>query len=142
MRASGAGWGGARAALLALGALLARPVHAADAAEGEIELQLPSELRVGQHARMLIELKLPPGAAEPLLLTPFREGAALEVVKGRLLRSDALATPGALRFELPLLALAPGSAVVGVRALAYVCGAQQCRALELETRANLLVLPR
>jgi hypothetical protein len=113
-------------------------------------LTLPAELHVGEHARVLLSVRLPAGAAQPLLVTPFREGAALEIVKGRLLRSDALdATASSLRFELPVLALAPGAAVIGARLLAYVCdgaardsGEESCHAVEVETRANVVVLPR
>jgi hypothetical protein len=75
-------------------------------------------------------------------LTPYREGRSLEVVKGRLLRSDARdPTAKPLRFALPVLASAPGTALIGVRLLAYVC-APRCRAVEAETRANVVVLAR
>lgn len=109
---------------------------------------LPRELHVGEHARFDLEVQLPPNAATPLLLTPFREGQALEVVKGRLLRSDARdPNERPLHFELPVLARAPGVARIGVRLLAYLCepaaGAREpiCRAHEVETRADVLVLP-
>lgn len=128
-----------RGALLAA-TLLLRTQAQADAAPN-VRLRVPAELHVGQHARLELEVQLPPQAGRPLLLTPFREGQALEVVKGRLLRSDAR-DPGAnpLQFELPVLARAPGSARIGVRLLAYVCEAR-CRAVETETSANVLVLP-
>jgi hypothetical protein len=133
----------ARAASGSLLALLSvSPARSLDGQEIELKLEPPRELHVGEHARVLLEVQLPEGAAEPLLLTPFHEGAALEVVKGRLLRSDArdrAANP--LRFELPVLARAPGASVLGVRLLAYVCR-ERCRAVEAEVRANLVVLPR
>ena len=122
------------------------PADTADAAGARLRLTSARELHVGEHARFALEVSLPPGAAEPLLLTPFREGEALEVVTGRLLRSDAR-DPAArpLQFELPVLARAPGVARIGVRLLAYVCRpdgpASKCRALEAETRADVLVLP-
>jgi hypothetical protein len=108
-----------------------------------LALTLPPDLRVGQHARVVLSVRLPAGAERPLLVTPFHEGAALEIVKGRLLRSDA-SDPAAnpLHFQLPVLALAPGAAVIGARVLAYVCGAVQCRSVEVEARANVIVLPR
>jgi hypothetical protein len=63
------------------------------------------------------------------------------VVKGRLLRSDARdAQANPLVFELPVLARAPGSALIGVRLLAYLCE-PGCRAVEVEARANVMVLP-
>jgi hypothetical protein len=107
-----------------------------------LTLSAPRELHVGEHAHVELLVELPPEAAEPLLITPYREGEALDVVKGRLLRSDAR-DPAArpLRFALPVLASAPGTAWVGVRLLAYLC-APRCRAVEVETRANVVVLPR
>jgi hypothetical protein len=110
--------------------------------EAQVALAVPHELHVGEHAHVELTLELPPEAAEPLLVTPYREGKALEVVKGRLLRSDAR-DPGAhpLRFALPVLATAPGTALIGVRVLAYLC-ASRCRVLELEAHSNVVVLPR
>jgi hypothetical protein len=140
---------GAAGAALALALLIAgddRPASRVRAQVAELpalSLELPPDLRVGQHARLVLSLHLPPTAARPLLVTPFHEGAALEIVKGRLLRGDALdPTANPLRFELPILALAPGAAVIGARLLAYLCAAEQCRAVEVETRANVIVLPR
>jgi hypothetical protein len=128
------------AVLLALASFSA--VNAQDAELPTLELEVPADLHVGEHARVLLSARLPTGAAKPLLVTPFREGSALEIVKGRLLRSDAAdATANPLRFELPVVALAPGAAVIGVRVLAYVCR-DTCRAVEVETRANVVVLPR
>jgi len=120
----------------------AATAHAADArsAAPQLTLEVPRELRVGEHAHVELTLELPPEAAESLLLTAYREGKSLEVVKGRLLRSDAR-DPAArpLRFALPVLATAPGTALVGVRLLAYVC-APACRAVEAETRYAMSVL--
>jgi hypothetical protein len=123
--------------------LLGQVAHAHDdAAVARLALEVPRELHVGEHAHVELLVELPREAAEPLLLTPYREGEALEVVKGRLLRSDAR-DPSAksLRFALPVLAKTPGTAWIGVRLLAYVC-APRCRAIEAETRANVVVLPR
>jgi hypothetical protein len=135
----------ARAALalgLALLAGRAWSAHARDLVLPKLTLDVPRELRVGEHAHVVLVVELPPEAAEPLLVTPYREGEALEVVKGRLLRSDAR-DPSAkpLRFELPVLAAAPGTALIGVKLLAYLC-APRCRAVEAEARANVLVLAR
>ena len=126
--------------LLAL--LLCVAAHAEDGPLPTLSLEVPTDLHVGEHARVVLSVRLPKGTEQPLLVTPFREGAALEIVKGRLLRSDALdRTANPLRFELPLRALAPGAAVIGARLLAYVCQ-DTCRAVEVETRANVVVLPR
>jgi hypothetical protein len=149
MGAAGTGVGGRAAgvrlalALLFFCAIPGGPALRAQLDQPTLALELPADLRVGQHARVSLSVKLPKAAAAPLLVTPFHEGAALEIVKGRLLRSDAL-DPAAnpLRFELPVLALAPGAAVLGARLLAYLCSGERCRAVEVETRANVIVLPR
>ena len=133
------------AGLFLAGTLLAGPISLGAQVRADetpsLRLHAPTELRVGQHARFALEVRLPQNAGRPVLLTPFREGQALEVVKGRLLRSDARdpeANP--LVFELPVLARAPGSVRIGMRLLAYVC-APRCRAFEAETSTNVLVLP-
>jgi hypothetical protein len=116
--------------------------RAADLGQPRLVLEVPRELHVGEHAYVELVVDLPAEAAEPLLVTPYREGEALEVVRGRLLRSDArdpMAKP--LRFALPVLARAAGSALIGVRLLAYLC-VPRCSAVEVEARANVLVLPR
>jgi hypothetical protein len=128
--------------LLAAALALAAGAGADSAAPPRLTLEVPRELHVGEHAHVELTVELPPEAAEPLLLTPYREGKSLEVVKGRLLRSDAR-DPAArpLRFALPVLATAPGTALIGVRLLAYLC-TPRCRAVEAETRANVMVLAR
>lgn len=131
-------------ARLALGALTSMASARADAAPSKVpvlRLEVPRELHVGEHAQLALWVDLPAHAGVPVLITPYREGEALEIVRGRLLRSDARdprADP--LRFELPVLARAPGTGLIGVRLLAYVCE-PQCRAVEVETRANVVVLP-
>jgi hypothetical protein len=105
-----------------------------------LRLNAPNEVRVGERMSLQIELELPPGAAAPVLLTQSAAGEAIEVLRGRLSRSDAREVHGnVLRFELPLLARAPGTGIVRVHALAYVC-AEACVAVESEARASLLVL--
>lgn len=125
-----------------LSLLLGLPGAQAAGPEPKLVLEVPRELHVGEHAHVTLLVELPPEAGEPLLVTPYREGEALEVVKGRLLRSDA-SDPHAsrLRFALPVLASAAGTALIGVRLLAYVC-TPRCRAVEVEARANVVVLPR
>jgi hypothetical protein len=142
-RVRAGGWCICASLSLAAGLLgFARGVDARSFAPPRLTLEVPRELRVGEHAHVELTLELPLEAADSLLLTAYREGKSLEVVKGRLLRSDArdpTATP--LRFALPVLATAPGTALVGVRLLAYVC-APACRVVEAETRANVVVLAR
>jgi hypothetical protein len=61
------------------------------------------------------------------------------VVKGRLLRTDALdpqANP--LRFELPVIAATPGIALLNVTVLTYRC-AFRCEAVRYEVKQQVLV---
>jgi hypothetical protein len=142
-RRTALGWVLVCASLLFATALVfVRGAGARSVAPPRLVLEVPRELHVGEHAHVELTVELPPEAAEPLLLTPFREGRSLEVVKGRLLRGDAR-DPGAelLRFALPVLATAPGTALIGVRLLAYLC-TPRCRAVEAEARANVVVLAR
>ncbi|MFT3921153.1 MAG: hypothetical protein QM778_01330 [Myxococcales bacterium] len=102
----------------------------------------PRELQVGDRAALSVTLTLPAQAGAPLLLTQSVEGEALEVVRGRLLRSDARdpqASP--LSFDVPVLARAPGTSIVRVHALIYLCDAQ-CEAVEIEQRVSVRVLAR
>jgi hypothetical protein len=114
---------------------------AAPGAGVSLEVRAPTELRAGARALLDVTVVLPANAAEPVLLTQSAEGEALEVVRGRFMRSDARDTDGGvLRFELPVLARAVGAGVVRVHALAYVC-APDCLALEREARTTVSVLP-
>jgi len=100
------------------------------------------ELHVGDRAALSVTLSLPASAAAPLLLTQSVEGEALEVVRGRLMRGDARdPTAQPLVFDVPVSARAPGTSIVRVHALVYLC-ASQCRAVELEQRLSVVVLPR
>jgi hypothetical protein len=130
-------------ALIALG--LGQPAGhslAQPEAQPRLTLSLPAELHAGEHMLLTLEVWLPEHAGEPLLVTPFREGQSIEIVKGRLLRSDARnPRQNPLRFELPMVARSAGAAVVGVKLLAYLCR-ERCRALEIEARRNVVVLPR
>jgi hypothetical protein len=75
----------------------------------------------------------------PLLVTPESEGPAVEVVRGRLLRSDAddAAAPE-LVFRIPIVARAVGTATVRVRVRGYVC-ARRCRSVIATGEATLRV---
>jgi hypothetical protein len=110
---------------------------------GTLNVSVPEPIHVGDHASLTLTLHLPDGAKGPVLVTPRTQGSAVEVVRGRLLKSDAK-DPGAdpLVFELPMLARSAGQAVVSVRALVYRCDDAECDALTLEARKNVLVLPR
>jgi hypothetical protein len=108
-----------------------------------LAIGVPDPLRVGDHRALVLSLDLPTDAAPLVLVTPRGEGAALDIVRGRLLRVDARdpeASP--LVFDLPVVAREPGTAVVRVRASAYRCREQRCQPLEVEAVKTVLVLPR
>lgn len=114
------------------------------AAEGGPALRVaePRELRVGERTTLEVTLELTPDVASPLLVTQTVEGEAVEVVRGRLMRKDARDPEAAsLRYDVPVLAHAPGTSIVRVHALVYRCR-EVCQALELETRVSVVVLAR
>lgn len=105
------------------------------AAQLAVELRLPEALHVGDRVEVVALVR--GAASHPLLLTPRSEGAAVEVVRGRLMRADAR-QPDAeeLEFRIPIVAREAGTAVLRVRASGYVCEAR-CRAVD--ARASLVV---
>jgi hypothetical protein len=108
-----------------------------------LRVSVPESLRVGDHVALVITLDLPAGELGPLLVTPRSQGEALEVVRGRLLLSDARdANARPLVFHVPAIARAPGQALVNVRALVYRCADGACEPLTLDTQTSVLVLPR
>lgn len=128
-----------RALALTLACWAASPALA-EAPAPELEIQPARDLALGEHASLIVLVRLPgPSADLPLLLTPHIEGAAVELVRGRLLRSDAKQLDSArLRFELPVVARSAGTAILRVDLLSYLCDAR-CRPIEASTRAVLRV---
>jgi hypothetical protein len=124
-------------AVLALG-ICARAIAAAP--ELQISLQPEQHLPRDAHTAIEVIVQLPAGSADlPLLLTPRIEGAAVELVRGRLLRSDAkLVERGRLRFEVPVVARSEGTAILRVSVVTYVC-TQSCQRVEATTSAVLEV---
>jgi hypothetical protein len=79
------------------------------------------ELRVGQVAGVDVLVSLV-DSRQPLMLTLTVEGEAVEVLRGRLLRDDAiLESDGSLRFRVPLLARKAGSALLRAEIVTYRC---------------------
>lgn len=104
-----------------------------------LTIEAPAELRVG--ARTSIPLLLHWEGTRPvqIIVSAYAEGRALDVVRGRLLRADAIdpeANP--LRFELPVVAAVPGVALLNVTALAYPC-AFRCEARRIEASRQILI---
>jgi hypothetical protein len=124
-------------AMLTLG-IAARAIAAAP--ELQISLRPEQHLRRDAHTAIEVIVQLPEGSADlPLLLTPRIEGAAVELVRGRLLRSDAkLVERGRLRFEVPVVARSEGTAILRVSVTTYVCE-DSCRRVEATTSAVLEV---
>ncbi|MFW6052033.1 MAG: hypothetical protein ACODAU_12725 [Myxococcota bacterium] len=104
-----------------------------------VEIQPPERLVEGDRAHVVARVFQEPPNDRPLLLTPSSEGTAVEVVRGRLLRADA-EDPEAhpLVFRVPVVARSPGTAVLRVRVLAYVCD-PLCREARAEQSATVRV---
>lgn len=103
----------------------------------------PAELAVGAHGTLLLVVDAAPGARQPLLVTPSSDGPAVEVVHGRLFRSDA-EDPAAfpLRFRVPIHASGAGDAVVRARVDGYSCVEGRCLPVHAEASVALRVLSR
>ena len=129
--------------LLGLASLLgAEGTARGDADEFRITLELPEALHVGDRFEV-VALVSPPGeASHPLLLTPSSEGTAVEMVRGRLMRSDA-DDPSArpLRFRIPAVARAAGDSLLRVHVLTYRCD-ESCHPVEAEAVGRVRALRR
>ena len=91
-------------------------------------------------ASLELRVDVPPDV--PLMISATEQGTAVEVVRGRLLRSDAI-DPAArpLVFRLPLRARSTGTSVLLVRLDTYAC-AEGCHPLRREERLTLEVRRR
>lgn len=107
----------------------------------EITLEPPERLVEGSRSSIVAVVHVAPDV--PVLITPNEEGTALFVVRGRLFRADAEdpeASP--LRFQIPIVARQPGTAVVRVRVSSFECDGDDCRAVQGEASVTLRVEPR
>jgi len=104
-----------------------------------ISIEIPQGLHAGDRKTVRVSVALPEGAAEAVLLTTGSEGTALEVVRGRFLRPDAV-DPKArdLLFDVPIMARAAGVAIFRAHLLAYRC-AEACTAFEHEAQVSIEV---
>jgi hypothetical protein len=99
----------------------------ADQPQLRIEIQAEDTLPRNAHLLVPVVVELEVAIAAPLLLTPSVEGSAVEVVRGRLLRSDAKRVDARhLRFDVPVVARSEGTAIFRVELATYVCE-QRCR---------------
>lgn len=107
-----------------------------------LRIEAPNELRVGARVTVPVLVdwqQISPDGPGQLVLSAHAEGRALDVVKGRLLRADAV-DPNAnpLRFELPLMAATSGTALLNVSVLGYRCRVR-CEAVRIEASKQILV---
>jgi hypothetical protein len=94
----------------------------ADEPRLRIEIQGDDTLPRMAHLQVPVLVELDVAMAAPLLLTPSVEGFAVEVVRGRLLRSDAKPVDAShLRFDIPVVARSEGTAIFRVELSTYVC---------------------
>lgn len=103
-----------------------------------IALEPAPELHPGDHAEIVAIVHAEDAARGPLLVTPSADGAAIEVVRGRLFRFDA-DDPSAdpLRFRVPILARSVGTAVLAVRVDGHACEGPRCEAVATEATLRI-----
>jgi hypothetical protein len=129
-------------ALALLGLLITAPSAAQDEARAELTIEPPEQLTVGDRRSVIALVTIVPEGDRPVLLTPTSEGTAVEVVRGRLLRTDA-EDPSArvLRFSIPILAATPGTSVLRVHVSGWACE-ERCRPVETDAEVVLRVARR
>ena len=131
------------AAVLALpAAILVAAAIDAQAQDGALHVGI-SEVAVlspGDHAAVVVEVHASEAARGPLLVTPSADGAAIQVVRGRLFRFDA-EDPDAdpLRFRVPIAAMSVGTAVLLVHVDGHACEGTHCHPVEAEARRAIEV---
>ena len=108
-------------------------------AEVGLSIQTPGPLVPGARESVQVTVRVRPDASMPILLTAATDGDAVEAVRGRLLRPDAL-DPEAeeLRFQVPIAARGEGTSVLRIEVLSYACN-PSCRALRVSASAVLQV---
>ncbi|HEX4354956.1 MAG TPA: hypothetical protein VHZ95_18625 [Polyangiales bacterium] len=88
----------------------------------KVEIQGEDSLPRSAHVGLPVILQLKAASSAPLLLTPRIEGSAVEVVRGRLSRSDGKVLDEThLRFEIPIVARSEGTAILRVDVNTYAC---------------------
>ncbi len=117
-------------------------VGVAQEGSAELVIEPPASLTVGDRASVIAVVRITPPGDRPVLVTPSSEGTAVEVVRGRLLRGDA-DDPDAeeLRFSIPIVARAPGTAVLRVHVSGWACD-ERCRPVEADTEVVMRVARR
>ncbi|MCU0677763.1 MAG: hypothetical protein MUE69_33920 [Myxococcota bacterium] len=110
-------------------------------AELALVFEPPERVVVGDRARLVLVVDV--ATDVPVLVTPTHEGSAIEVVRGRLARADAV-EPNArpLRFPIPIVARERGTGVVRATVTSFVCEGEVCDAVEEEARVAIRVEER
>lgn len=110
-------------------------------AELALVFEPPDRVVVGDRARLVLVVDV--ATDVPVLVTPTHEGSAIEVVRGRLARADAV-EPSArpLRFPIPIVARERGTGVVRATVTSFVCEGEVCDAVEEEARVTIRVEER
>ena len=103
-----------------------------------VRIETPREMHPGDHAEIVVFVHAEDAARGPLLVTPSVDGAAVEVVRGRLFRFDADdPSSDPLRFRIPVLARSVGTAVLSVRAVGHACEGPRCTPVDAESTARI-----
>ena len=104
-----------------------------------LRLEGPPELIAGQRAMVVAEVDVAPEL--PLLVTPRSEGTALDVVRGRLTRGDALdSDTRPLQFRIPVVARTAGTAILRVHLTTFRCDDHdECVPVEAEASLTLRI---
>lgn len=103
-----------------------------------VRIEAPREMHPGDHAEIVALVHAEDAARGPLLVTPTIDGAAVEVVRGRLFRFEADdPTSDPLRFRVPVLARSVGTAVLSVRVDGHACEGPRCTPVDAEATAQI-----
>jgi hypothetical protein len=89
-----------------------------------------------------LEVWVDPGDSreQPLMLDVASEGEALQVVRGRFRRVDAEPDAGRLRFSVPIVVRAQGTAIVRATLRTYRC-TPDCREAQASTQRTVTIGP-
>ena len=123
---------------LPLAALFVVSLAAAQDAPIRVTIAPPPELHAGDHAELIVEVALAEDARGPVLVTPSADGAAIEIVRGRLFRFEA-EDPDAdpLRFHVPIVARTAGTAIVSIHVAGHRCDGPRCDAVEADASRTI-----
>jgi hypothetical protein len=127
-----------RLAIVGLATLAIAALASAQSAALTVSIEPPHQMHPGDHAEIIALVHAEDAARGPLLVTPSVDGAAVEVVRGRLFRFDADdPSSDPLRFRVPVLARSVGTAVLSVRVDGHACEGPHCAPVDAEATARI-----